>query len=311
MNEVKFIMYHYVRHISTSKYRNINGMEWHDFEDQINYLNKNHNIISFQNLLDILRGGEKIQKNSVVLTFDDGYKDHFDVYRFFKKKNITGIFFPVTSVLENRTILDVNKIHFVLNSVTNYSLLLDDIHSYLRNAYRDDFVKLKMELEKNFLVSNRWDVAQVNYIKRVLQVGLPRTERNEICEILFQKYVSNDSADFSNELYLSSDDIIEMSGEGMEIGSHGYSHQWLNSLSKKEQEVDIDLSVQYLNSLGLCKSQFLFCYPYGAYDKNTVDILRNKGCDGAFTCKAENHNIYEHDILEIRRLDTNDITYNT
>ena len=75
MNEVKFIMYHYVRQISLSKYKNINGMEWNDFENQVNYLLKNHNIISYDDLFTILKNKDKVPKNSVVLSFDDGYKD--------------------------------------------------------------------------------------------------------------------------------------------------------------------------------------------------------------------------------------------
>lgn len=309
MNEVKFIMYHYVRQISLSKYKNINGMEWNDFENQVNYLLKNHNIISYDDLFTILKNKDKVPKNSVVLSFDDGYKDHFKVYRFLKKKNISGIFFPVASVLKNRTILDVNKIHFILNSTTNYSILINELHSYLKDLYKDDFKKLKLDLENKYMLANRWDQAEVNYIKRVLQVGISQFDRSQICDILFKKYVTTDTTDFSNELYLSSNDIIEMSSDGMEIGSHGYSHNWLNSLNKFDQEIDIDLSLNYFNNLGLCKKYFLFCYPYGGYDKNTIDILRKKGCDAAFTCKPENHNFSKHNILEIRRHDTNDIDY--
>lgn len=286
-------------------------MEWDDFKEQINYLNRNYNILSFQELSYIIKSGDNVPKNSVVLTFDDGYRDHFDVYRFLKKMNISGVFFPVASVLESRTILDVNKIHFILNSVPNHALLIDEIHLYLRNAYKDEFISIKEELQRNFMSPNRWDVAKVNYIKRVLQVGLPHLERVEVCDILFKKYVSRDLVDFSNELYLGIDDIIEMSNEGMEIGSHGYSHNWLNSMSMTDQELDIDLSLVYLRSLGLCQSQFLFCYPYGAYNEDTLNVLREKGCDGAFTCIPEKHNLSEHNILEIRRFDTNDITYNT
>lgn len=78
MNEVKFIMYHYVREISLSKYKNINGLEWNDFVNQVNYLLKNHNIISYDNLFNILKNKDKVPKNSVVLSFDDGYKDDLD-----------------------------------------------------------------------------------------------------------------------------------------------------------------------------------------------------------------------------------------
>lgn len=284
-------------------------MEWDDFESQVNYLHRNHNIMSYQDLSNCMRSDGKVPTNAVVLTFDDGYKDHLEVYRFLKKKNVSGIFFPVASVLKNRAILDVNKVHFILNSTADYSLLIEEINGYLKNIYKEQFVSLKLELKSKYLRANRWDKAEVNYIKRVLQVGLAQSYRTQICDILFKKYVSSDMADFANELYLSRDEIIEMSTEGMEIGSHGFNHNWLNSLSKKDQEIDIDLSLAYFNNLGLCKEQFLFCYPYGGYNNDTIEALRKRDCDAAFTCKPENHNFAKHSNLEIRRFDTNEITY--
>ena len=302
-------MYHYVRQIRESKYKNINGLEWSEFVEQINFLNNNHNIISYGYLSSLLKNNQPIPKNSVVLTFDDGYKDHFKVYEFLNKKKISGIFFPVASVLKNRTILDVNKIHFILNSTQKYSLLINEIHSYLKDWYRDDFEKSKLEFKKKFMLVNRWDPPEVNYIKKVLQHGVSQEIRNKICDLLFKKYVTHDTCDFSNELYLNSDELIEMHNNGMEIGSHGYSHFWLNYLNKVDQEKDIDLSLKYFNSLGLCKKEFLFCYPYGGYDENTLEILNKKGCDGAFTCIPETHDFLKHNILEIRRFDTNDINH--
>ena len=86
-------MYHYVRQIKESKYKNINGLEWSDFVEQINFLNKNYNIISYSYLSFLLKNNKPIPKNSVVLTFDDGYKDHFKVHEFLnKKKNFRNIF---------------------------------------------------------------------------------------------------------------------------------------------------------------------------------------------------------------------------
>lgn len=60
---------------------------------QINYLQKNFDIISLKTLHEYIQGKIDITKPSVVLTFDDGYKDILTMREFFKKKNITPSLF--------------------------------------------------------------------------------------------------------------------------------------------------------------------------------------------------------------------------
>ena len=51
--------------------------------------------------------------------------------------------------------------------------------------------------------------------------------RTNITSKLFLKYVTNDEKDFSNNLYLNMSDLMSLKNYGMEIGSHGYDHFWL------------------------------------------------------------------------------------
>ena len=75
------------------------------------------------------------------------------------------------------------------------------------------------------------------------------TLRKLIVDQLFRKYVSDDEASFSRELYMSVDQIKCMSRNGMYIGSHGYNHYWLNALPAEKQEQEIDKSLQFLSSV--------------------------------------------------------------
>ncbi len=61
-----------------------------------------------------------MQKDTVWLTFDDGYKDHFEfVAPILEQQGIDAAFFPVPDSFENGKILDVNKIHYILASAEN------------------------------------------------------------------------------------------------------------------------------------------------------------------------------------------------
>lgn len=64
---------------------------------QVTYLKKYFDFISLQTLQDYIEGKTIITKPSIVLTFDDGYKDILTMKDFFRNKNIT----PAIFILSN------------------------------------------------------------------------------------------------------------------------------------------------------------------------------------------------------------------
>lgn len=95
----------------------------------------------------------------------------------------------------------------------------------------------------------------------------------------------------------------------MEIGNHGYNHKWFDRLAEAEQRREIEQSRQQLESIGLVKEGWTMCYPYGAYNQETISLLAESGCAAAFTTKGgETRNLLSDIRYEINRLDTNDIS---
>ena len=48
------------------------------------------------------------------------------------------------------------------------------------------------------------------------------------------------------------------------------------------------------------------CYPYGAYNDDTLSILRKKKCVIGLTSKVGHGLLKRHKLLELSRFDTND-----
>jgi len=63
---------------------------------------------------------------------------------------------------------------------------------------------------------------------------------------------------------------------GNEFVYHTRSHYWLGSLSKKEQEIELQNVVWYINKYGFKPYVTL---PFGDYNSETIDILKNLGID--------------------------------
>jgi len=272
-NTLTIVMYHYVRPLEGSHFPGLKGLELSGFEGQLDYLQKHYHPVSVADVVDANREHTSLPDNSVLVTFDDGFSDHHNfVMPALKRRGMTGVFFPPSCSVEEREILDVHKIHFILASTSDSNKLVHDIENAVEAARQEFDLQTLAEFRSKFFVPNRFDTADVNYVKRMLQVGLPEVLRKRITAQLFHAYVSQDEASFADELYVSSDDLSEMLDEGMEIGSHGHAHYWLNSLSKESQARDIDRSLDMLERIGLSREGFYFCYPYGPLCQDSCPV---------------------------------------
>jgi peptidoglycan/xylan/chitin deacetylase (PgdA/CDA1 family) len=93
---------------------------------------------------------------------------------------------------------------------------------------------------------------------------------------------------------------------GMYVGSHGAQHIWLDKESNIAQRSEIDSSLQFLQKVGAPINNWIMCYPYGAYNEDTLSILREKDCAVGLTTKVGLAEVDPSKMLELKRFDTND-----
>lgn len=75
---------------------------------------------------------------------------------------------------------------------------------------------------------------------------------------------------------LSWDELREMKAAGMDIAAHSYTHRELQLMSPQEQAEEISKSKELLDRF-LGQNTRFFCYPYGTYNNDTIQILKDKG----------------------------------
>lgn len=308
MSKLTIVMYHYVRDLRHSRYPEIKGLQTELFEQQIAYIARRYNPISAYDLIEAVVGGEELPPKAILLTFDDAYTDHFkSVFPTLERARIPACFFPPAKCILDHKVLDVNKIHFILASVSNKKDLVAAIYQSVhqnRAAYGLDPIETYWE---RLAIANRRDPAEVVFVKRMLQRELPRALRKILTDALFKTFVTDDELAFAQELYMSVDQIVLLQSTGMYIGNHGFEHYWLDSLSENQQRREIDLSLNFLRTIGSDTDRWIMCYPYGAYDKTTLRILREKNCTVGLTTRVDIANISTDDPLILPRIDTNDL----
>ena len=147
-----------------------------------------------------------------------------------------------------------------------------------------------------------------------MQVELEEELRRKITDSLFLQFVTSDESAFSRELYMSIDQIKCMVDCGMHIGSHGYDHYWLGSLSKEKQQIEIEKSIKFISEVGGDINNWSICYPYGNYNDDTIALLKENGCKLGLTTEVNivdfNSKISDA-IYKLPRLDTNDLPKNS
>jgi peptidoglycan/xylan/chitin deacetylase (PgdA/CDA1 family) len=285
MNNLTIVMYHYVRDLKNSRYPDIKGLDINLFKKQINYMRKHYHIITMEEVIN-------------------------NVFPILDKYKLQGSFYAPSKAITEHTVLDVNKIHFILASTEDKINLVNELKELVK------FYQKEYQLEdfdyyyKKLAQASRLDTKDVIFIKRLLQVELVEDLRIKIVDTLFEKYIEVSEDAFSRELYMNEEQLKHMLRSGQHIGNHGYNHYWWNSLNEKEMSQELDLSISFLEKIGVDMNNWTACYPYGSYDDQSIKMLKERGCKLALTTEVDIATTSKDTRFIMPRLDTNDIPKN-
>ena len=268
---MKAIMFHYIRSYS----RKFPYFNFYNKKKFINQISKHKNKI-IKNKKEVLEFN-----NQILLTFDDGLKDHYFAAQELKKRNLIGVFFIPTMPYKSRDLLDVHKAHLILAKVGGKKALAE-----LENFIKKKRIKKFINIEEKKIFKARY--SQQDDLLEVKKFNITANTRN---------------------FYLTKKEIKEMSKMGMIIGSHGESHTLLSRLSYKKQYDELSKSKKMLEKITKDECDF-FCFPYGrknSYNNNTLKIL--KILNYKFAYSVEYRNIKKKDFqnnpFEMPRFDCN------
>jgi len=298
------VMYHYVRDVTRTRFPALKALSPVDFKRQLDWLSETYRIIGYPDLQDVINGSRSLATDEALLTFDDGFRDHFDiVFPILQKRGLSGLFFVGGTTLEaDPKVLNVHKTHFLLATLGV-----------------DRFVTALNTETKNLLVSRseglrwkrdvyRYDEINEQEIKHILNYEIPITDADKVLKDLFGIHIGNEVS-FAKELYLNRDQIKQMSAAGMTFGFHTQRHRVLSRLSLDEQRAELSDGVKLIRKL-TNQQAVPFCFPYGhahTYNNDTLDVLGEIGYAAAFNTIRRQAIPGKDTIFEIPRFDTRDL----
>ncbi len=306
-NNLSIIMYHYVREINKSNFPRLNVLKLSEFKNQLDYLQKNYNILDFEDFIYFIKNKKKLPKNSCMLTFDDGYKDHIRyVFPELIKRKIRGLFFPSAKAILENVVMDVDCIHLIIASISDNKILIKKLDLLCKlNGFTEVDIKANW---KKYGIATRFDTKEIRYVKGVLQNMFPLKTRNKILKSLFKSFVKSEPEIVSKNLYLSQKDLKVLLDNQMYIGGHGYNHLWMKNETKSVQKKEIDLTLDFLSKVGAKTENWIMCYPFGSYNRDTISLLKKKKCIAGLTVKLGVNKIFSKNLFELSRFDTNDFS---
>ena len=300
----KVIMYHYIR--SPDKILpHFNFLHFKDFKKQIGYLSNKKDFIKISDDLT-----QTYNKNKFLLTFDDGLKEHLNVAKYLKKRNILGIFFIPSMQLEKKEFLPVHKIHLIFGKY-NSNELIDIFNKFkIKVNFKDNIFSI---FEKQKTLLNKKKNITENDKKIYLKTILNNFDQknSKIVKNIFNYCINKkDQKNIFKDFYLNSKDILAINKLGMKIGSHGHGHKVLSKLNYIQQQKDISKSIRFLSDI-LGKKIEYFCHPYGGFkvfNSDTIKILKKNEIIYSFNVESKNW-LKKSNMLYVPRYDCNEFKY--
>ncbi len=233
-----------------------------EFEAQMNVVASNFACQTFGSFIRSRSGGG-FTDNTVVVTFDDGYKDNHDIaLPILKKYGIAATIFVASDYLNGGMMWNDRVLEAMRASVGRSMDLREVDLGEVRVATLED--------------ASRTAHTILSAIKR-----WPQERRAG-----FVDAIASSSGGGEGRTMLNAAEVVALADAGMEIGAHTVTHPILSTLSADEARAEIAQSKAALGRI-IAREIQTFAYPNGRPDQDfsagDVERVREAGYIGAAT----------------------------
>ncbi|WP_343661486.1 polysaccharide deacetylase family protein [Chryseobacterium sp.] len=239
------------------RYKNIQ-----QFEEDLDHFSKNFQFVSWQEFKDCMSGNFKPAKKIALLTFDDGFREFYEVAApILERKGIYACNFINPAFIDNKEMMFRCKASLLADAVGKIKTIDPEVYFILSLKNTDRHV-----LQKKILT--------INY------------QEKEILDRLAGK-LEVDFKAYSREYkpYLSTEELKQLTSKGFGISSHSWDHPKYGDLSLKEQMETTDKTFAYLKENSFLYESFAFPFTDFEVGKDFFDELyKNEEIYCSFGC---------------------------
>lgn len=256
------------------------GFKW-----QINFLKKRFDIINFAELSERLAGRKKLTGRELLITFDDGFSDNYsNAFPILKSENVPATFYISTDYIGAKKTFWFNEIVHSIKTAEQLSFTLGDEQYNFEPTDTNREKVIQLVLDKLKQVSNQKRLSTIESLYEDLNFNADKTP--------------------ASELPMTWDNVVEMSENNMEFGSHSVSHPILSRLDASELEHEIAHSKQHIESM-INKPCISIAYPVGGEDAFTDNVesqSKSAGYDFGLSYISGTNHVEALDMHSLKRM---------
>ena len=262
--------YHYIGEKDRYPYPGIHSITPGELESQLNELSRYFTFVGIEDIKNAVMRKVSLPARSIVVTFDDGLKEHFEnALPVLDRMKVPFIFFVNSKPYSDKKALTVHKIHF-LRSVVAVNELLRFIEDALAVLFKTSFSlkEIKSSMPPHIYPYDDDDSKLVKYI---FNFFLPRERSDAMADYIFQSYCGE--TEFCKKFYMNEDELKLIHSRYKAIGLHGHSHLSIAELPEKEADREVWLCKKTIEDI---VSDEIIClsYPFGYL--NSVSLREEK-----------------------------------
>jgi len=217
---------------------------------QVLQLRRRFRLIGLEELLELADRDFQVTEPTVILTFDDGYRDNLDLaFPVLQELGAPALFAPTTAFLDQQCLAWWDHVAYVLRNTQRERLSLD--------------VPERLEIERP---AENAQAALDAVIAAYLRCDRPQ-EPGLLAHLEKRAGVEVDGPSLARSLYMNWDELRALADTGTGIGSHTVHHPRLSSLSEREQRAELRASKERLEHV-LGRAIDTLVYPFGG----TADV---------------------------------------
>ena len=279
--------YHRIRpddpNFTTSFDEDVFGPTAQELRDQLRWLKKKARILCEREVIEILDSQEPPREGCALVTFDDGYKDNFELaYPILRELGMPATFFVPTDLVERRRVGWWDCIAYFIKK-TKKDVIEFEGKRFLLEKKRKETIRF-------FL--NRMASEECQVSSSLLD------QLREICGISFPGSREQD------EQLMTWEEIREMWRNGMTIGAHTHTHRVLARLDGEDKKRELTESKDILERELGCKVCSI-AYPLGGkehFTKHTCQLACESGYKLGFSFDDRINSWKTVDRYDIKRL---------
>lgn len=264
------------------------------FEKQISYLKENYDILAGEELADIIKNRRPIPKNSVFITFDDGWSDNYtSAFPILKQNGVPATIFISTDYIDTNRTFWHEELTELLKTISPREEIENRTSQSILKRWPADLLQKIDQIVKSPMT------ARMQLINDVIS-HLKAFQLEEIDALLGNL---NSALGFvRREKYsdtLSWAQIAEMSKNNISFGSHTKSHSLLTNIPGEKVREELKESKKIIEEKTGRPVSFI-AYPNGNFDSSILKIAEEEGYLAGFTCVPGTNISYERPF-ELKR----------